>query len=80
MRLSGEPHCDPNQSSAPPVIDYNRLTLGEAKETHPMVLDRFLTRTNLKGVVGGAGQGVQIPPGKLQVAIGFFKNTCTDPL
>ena len=36
VRLSGEPPCDPNQSSAPLVIDYNRLTVGEAKETHPM--------------------------------------------
>ena len=35
VRLSGEPPCDPNQSSALPVIDYNRLTPGEAKETHP---------------------------------------------
>ena len=31
----GEPPCDPNQSSAPSVIDYNRLTPGEAKKrTH----------------------------------------------
>ena len=28
VRLSGEPPRDPNQSSAPPVIDYNRLTPG----------------------------------------------------
>ena len=34
VRLSLEPPCDPNQSSAPPVIDFNRLTPGEAKETH----------------------------------------------
>ena len=31
VRLSGEPPRDPNQSSAPPVMDYNRLTPGEAK-------------------------------------------------
>ena len=37
VRLSGEPPCDPNQSDASPVIDYNRLTPGEAKETHPMI-------------------------------------------
>ena len=35
MRLTGEPRRDPNQSSAQPVIDYNRLTPGEAKETQP---------------------------------------------
>ena len=38
VRLSGEPPRDPNQSSAPPVIDYNRLTPGETKETHHMRL------------------------------------------
>ena len=27
---------DQNQSSAPPIIYYNRLTPGEAKETHPI--------------------------------------------
>ena len=27
---------DPNQLSAPPVIDYNLLTPGKAKETHPL--------------------------------------------
>ena len=26
------------------------------------------------------GQGVRIPPGKSQVAIGFLRNTGTDPL
>ena len=36
VHLSGEPLHHPNQSSAPPVIDYNRLTPGEAKETHPL--------------------------------------------
>ena len=34
--LSGGPPRDPNQSSAPQVMDYNRLTPGEAKETHPL--------------------------------------------
>ena len=34
--LSCETPRDPNQSSALLVIDYNRLTAGEAKETHPM--------------------------------------------
>ena len=33
--LSGEPPCDPNQSSAPSVIEYNRLTPGEAKRNAP---------------------------------------------
>ena len=37
--LSGEPPRDPNQLSAPLVIDYNRLTPCEAKETHPMTLN-----------------------------------------
>ena len=32
----GEPPRDPNQSSASPVIDYKRLTPGEAKEMHPL--------------------------------------------
>ena len=36
VRLSGEPPRDPNQSGVPPVIKYNRLTPGEAKETHPL--------------------------------------------
>ena len=31
---SDEPQCDPNQLSALPVIDFNRLTPCEAKETH----------------------------------------------
>ena len=38
VRLGGEPPRDPNQSSAAPVIDSNRLTPGEAKETHPVSL------------------------------------------
>ena len=38
MRLSGELPCDPNYFVAPPVIDYNWLTPGEAKEMHPMSL------------------------------------------
>ena len=37
VRLLGEPPCDPNQSSAPSVIDYNRLMPGEAKN-HPLLL------------------------------------------
>ena len=36
VHLSGEPPCDPNQSSALPIIDYNGLTPGKTKETHPM--------------------------------------------
>ena len=36
VRLSGKPPRDPGQSSASPVIDKNRLTPGEAKETHPL--------------------------------------------
>ena len=39
--LLDEPPGDPNQLSAPPVIDYNRLTPGEAKETHPMNIENF---------------------------------------
>ena len=39
VRLSGEPPHDPNQSSALLVIDYKRLTPGEAKETHPISLE-----------------------------------------
>ena len=41
VRLSGEPprtFCNPKQLSAPPVIDHNRLTPGEAKETHPLFI------------------------------------------
>ena len=38
VRLLGEPPRDPNQSSAPPVIDYNRFTPGKAKETHSMTV------------------------------------------
>ena len=34
VHLSGERSRDPNQSSALLVIDYNRFTPGEAKETH----------------------------------------------
>ena len=37
VRISGEPQCYPNQSSAPPVMDYNQLTPGRAKETHPVI-------------------------------------------
>ena len=44
VRLSGEPPRDQNQSSAPPVIYYNRLTHGEAKETH-LVTYRSLIKT-----------------------------------
>ena len=33
VRLSGEPPRSPNQSSAPPVMDYNRLMPHEAKES-----------------------------------------------
>ena len=40
-RLLGEPPRDPNQSSAPPVIDHNRLTPGEAKEIHLLSLEYF---------------------------------------
>ena len=36
VRISGEPPFD--QSSALLVIDYNQLTPGEAKETHPIFI------------------------------------------
>ena len=36
VRQSGEPPRDPNQLDASLVIDYKRLTPGEAKETHPI--------------------------------------------
>ena len=39
--LSDEPPRDPNQSSVPPVIDYNWLMPREAKETHPMNIENF---------------------------------------
>ena len=38
VHLSGELPRDPNQSSAPPDIDYKRLTPDEAKEMHSMHL------------------------------------------
>ena len=38
VSLSGELPCDPNQSSARSVVDYNPLTPLEAKEMHPMVV------------------------------------------
>ena len=46
--LLGEPPCNPNQSSALPVIDYKRLTPSEAKETHPLPLVRLKTATSLR--------------------------------
>ena len=45
VRLSGQPPRDLNQSSAPPVIDYDRLTPGEAKETHPTFSSVYLFMT-----------------------------------
>ena len=35
VHLLGEPPRDPNQSSAPPVMDYKCFTSGKAKETRP---------------------------------------------
>ena len=54
---------DPNQSSAPPVIDYNGLALGDAKETYPLKGSRAEPITNntktSKQVLGrGTGLGL----------------------
>ena len=42
VQLSDEPPHDPNQSSAPPVIDFNRRD----QITHPINFSGFLEKNN----------------------------------